>query len=81
MHPSCTHGDSLLDQVETPHAPRLGVWPSLQVVGYPGHKPCITPRSSSREVRIRVPTFVCVYFSRRTLPQKRVTGHYGGPSP
>ena len=30
-----------------------------------------TPRSSSGEVRIRVPFFSVVYFSRGTLPQKR----------
>ena len=29
------------------------------------------PRSYSREVRIRVPVFSVVYFSRGTLPQKR----------
>ena len=33
-----------------------------------------THRSSSREVRIRVPTFSVVYFSRGTLPKKRVKG-------
>ena len=39
-------------------------------------------RSSSREVRIRVPDFFpVVYFSRGALPQKRVKGHLaGGPS-
>ena len=36
------------------------------------------PRSSSREVRIRVPTVYVVYFSRRTLPKKRAKGHYWG---
>ena len=37
-------------------------------------------RSSSREVRIRVPgtLFSVVYFSRGTLPKKRVKGHYWG---
>ena len=39
-------------------------------------------RSSSREVRIRVPTFFLdVYFSRGTLPQKKCKlGTTGGPS-
>ena len=38
-----------------------------------------TTRSSSREARIRVPTFFRkVYFSRETLPQTRVEGHYWG---
>ena len=36
------------------------------------------PRSSSREVRIRVPTFSVVYFtSRGTLPTKKETGEKG----
>ena len=34
----------------------------------------------SREVRIRVPFFSVVHFSRGTLPQKRVKGTTGGPS-
>ena len=34
--------------------------------------------SSSREVRIRVPFFPVVYFSRGTLPPKRVKGHDWG---
>ena len=39
-----------------------------------------TSRSSSRQDRIRVPDFVSVvYFSRGTLPQKRVKGAPGGP--
>ena len=42
----------------------------------------ILHRSSSREVRIRVPTFfLVVYFSRGTLAQKRgEKGTTGGPS-
>ena len=45
----------------------------------------LVSRSSSREVRIRVEVFLCflsdVYFSRRTLPQKKgKKGHLaGGP--
>ena len=35
-------------------------------------------RSSSSEVRIRVPFLSVVYFSRGTLPKKRVKGHYWG---
>ena len=36
-------------------------------------------RSSSRELRIRVPTcFLFVYFSKRALSQKRAKGHYWG---
>ena len=30
------------------------------------------------EVRIRVPSFCAVDFSRRTLPQERVKGHHWG---
>ena len=38
-------------------------------------------RSSSREIRIRVPFFQDVYFSGGTLPQKGREGHLaGGPS-
>ena len=38
------------------------------------------PRSSSREARIRVPTFFsAVHFSRGTFPRKKVAGHTGGP--
>ena len=41
-----------------------------------------TSRSSSKEVRIKVTFFSVVYFSRATLHQKRVKGHYwGGPRP
>ena len=36
------------------------------------------PQSSSREVRIRVPTFSVVNFSRGTLPKKRGKRHYCG---
>ena len=36
-------------------------------------------KEGTREVRIRLPTFVQdVYFSRGTLPQKRAKGHYWG---
>ena len=38
-------------------------------------------RSSSRQVRIRVPFFSAVYFNRRTLSKKKgEQGHYWGPS-
>ena len=36
------------------------------------------PRSSCKKVRIRVPLFSVVYFSRGTLPQQRIKGHYWG---
>ena len=44
---------------------------------WPGKKK--KSRSSSREVRIRVPdSFSAVYFTRGTLPPKSAKGHYWG---
>ena len=47
---------------------------------YPIHFRRSPTRSSSREVRIRVPLFAAVYFSRGTLPTKKETvkGHLVG---
>ena len=47
--------------------------PEMLQVGNEGNP---IPRSSSGDVIIRVPLFSVVYFSRGTLPQERVKGHY-----